>query len=109
MIAPQFYLIMNTESRNNPYDIPALILSSVLIVFFLFFIDEGYYDFRWMKDPGNWIAFILYFVPVFGLQLFSLKVILRKYTGPGKLLVSIIAGAVIGITLTVVTILLLMN
>ncbi len=36
---------------------------------FLFFIDEGYYDFRWMKDPGNWFVFIFYlmflFIPQF--------------------------------------------
>ena len=23
-------------------------------------MDEGYYDFRWMKEWGNWIVFLLY-------------------------------------------------
>ncbi len=28
-------------------------LNSFLVTQFLFFIDEGFYDFRWMKDIGN--------------------------------------------------------
>jgi hypothetical protein len=35
----------------------AFILTQVL-----FFIDEGFYDFRWMKSYGNWIVFALYVV-----------------------------------------------
>lgn len=35
-------------------------LSALVIVMFLFFIDEGYYDFRWMKDAGNWLVFVFY-------------------------------------------------
>ena len=26
----------------------------------LFFIDEGYLDFRWMRSIGNWIVFVPY-------------------------------------------------
>ena len=35
---------------------------SVAIIFtlLLFYMDEGYYDFRWMKKWGNWIVFLLY-------------------------------------------------
>jgi len=29
-------------------------------VFILFFIDEGYYDLRWMKEPENRIPFVIY-------------------------------------------------
>ena len=35
-----------------------LAFSSILVTMFLFFIDEGYYDFRWMRDGGNWLIFI---------------------------------------------------
>lgn len=31
-------------------------------MFILCFLDEGYYDFRWMKDPGNWVVFTLYWM-----------------------------------------------
>ena len=33
-----------------------------LIVFFLFYIDEGFYDLRWMSDSGNWVVFFLYWM-----------------------------------------------
>lgn len=31
----------------------------------MFYIDEGYYDFRWMKSSGNWIVFSIYFAALF--------------------------------------------
>jgi hypothetical protein len=30
-------------------------MSAFLVTMFFFYIDEGYYDFRWMKSAGNWI------------------------------------------------------
>lgn len=33
---------------------------SIIVVQYLAFIDEGYYDFRWMKDGMNWFVTILY-------------------------------------------------
>ncbi len=33
---------------------------------FLFFIDEGYNDFRWMKQPGNWLVYLIYISVIFG-------------------------------------------
>ncbi|WP_442787595.1 hypothetical protein [Flavobacterium suncheonense] len=44
-------------------------LNSFLVTQFLFFIDEGFYDFRWMKDIGNWIVFTVYFIVLFGMLL----------------------------------------
>ena len=37
------------------------ISSALLISLMLFYIDEGYYDLRWMTDIGNWIVFVVYF------------------------------------------------
>lgn len=44
-----------------------IFLASLSITMFLFFIDEGYYDFRWMKRVGNWIPFVIYLSLIFGL------------------------------------------
>lgn len=44
-------------------------LNSFIVAQFLFFIDEGYYDFRWMKDLGNWMVFVVYFFVLFGMLL----------------------------------------
>lgn len=36
-----------------------------LLIAFLFFMDEGYYDFRWVASPGNWVAYFIYLIPVY--------------------------------------------
>ena len=41
---------------------------TLLIVMTLFFVDEGYYDFRWMADPGNWIVFGIYMAGLYPIQ-----------------------------------------
>lgn len=42
---------------------------AMVITLFLFYIDEGYYDFRWMKYGGNWVAFFIYVAVIYGAQL----------------------------------------
>ncbi len=37
-----------------------IFLFTISIVLFLFYIDEGYYSFSWMQDPGAWIVFFIY-------------------------------------------------
>lgn len=44
-------------------------ITSVVITFFLFYIDEGYYNFKWMKDPGNWMALVIYVMLIWGIIL----------------------------------------
>ncbi len=44
-----------------------ILLSTFAFIFFLCFIDEGYYDFRWMKNLGNWVVFFLYWMILFWL------------------------------------------
>ena len=54
------------------------LLSALFITLFLFYIDEGYYNFNWMLKASNWAAFIIYFVPLFGIP-FLLIQFLKKY------------------------------
>jgi len=88
--------ITNTNA-NKDKDIIVFIASSVLITMFLFFIDEGYYNFKWMADFGNWVAFIIYVVPIFLCQLLIGRFLLSRYRGPGKSIVSIALGTTIAI------------
>lgn len=44
------------------------LISAFLIVMYFAYIDEGYYDFRWMADAGNWIAFAMYMAVFFAIQ-----------------------------------------
>lgn len=46
----------------------AFIIANI-ITQFLCFIDEGYYDFRWMRSWGNWIVYLIYVILIWGLGL----------------------------------------
>ena len=49
------------------------LIISVVASLFLFYIDEGYYNFQWMKFWGNWIVFMIYAGIIFVVQqLFAL-------------------------------------
>ena len=52
--------------RNFTILIP--LVSALLIVFFLAFIDEGYYSVSWMNDPSSWAAFGVYLAIFFIIQ-----------------------------------------
>ena len=61
------------------------ILIPVIVAFFtanlLFFIDEGYYDFRWMLKPWNWVIFFIYSAFLFSGQLLIKYSLFRKAKG----------------------------
>jgi hypothetical protein len=91
----------NSEITANRNHLAVLFTSSVLITFLLFFVDEGYYDFRWMTNIGSWIPFIVYLTAIFSGQWLFSALLLKKYRGPGKLLLSILGGATIGILVVI--------
>jgi hypothetical protein len=35
------------------------LFSSALFIY-LFYLDEGYYSFNWMLEPGAWLVFVFY-------------------------------------------------
>ncbi|MBD77740.1 MAG: hypothetical protein CL840_02210 [Crocinitomicaceae bacterium] len=84
----------NTQGKEN---IVILVLSALLITIFLFFIDEGYYNFKWMANVGNWIPFVVYAVAILAGQLLVSKFLLRNFKGSAKTPISIIGGAIIGV------------
>jgi len=72
--------------KNNTLSLSAI--NSFLISQFLFFIDEGFYDFRWMMSWGNWIIFAVYFLILFGLLLLINK-IFKRFTVNTKALLGV--------------------
>jgi len=83
---------------KSPYQnlwIPVSI--AFIIVQILFFIDEGYYDFRWMKSFGNWIVFVMYFGFLLVGQLLIKLLFFRKKAGFGFLTISL--GILMGVGL----------
>lgn len=78
-----------------------LMTSSILITLFLFFIDEGNYNFNWATEPFVWIVFLIYAVPIFLGQLAMSKIVLKKISRIHKIILSILIGSVIGISFTI--------
>jgi hypothetical protein len=72
---------MALQKRDPFSGIGPAFITSLLIVMFLFYIDEGYYDFRWMKDIGNWIAFFVYFIFTFTIMWVVSYFLLGRLTG----------------------------
>jgi len=98
---------MNTTfpvSSPAYYSWLAPLVSTLGILLFFFFIDEGYYDFRWMEDGGNWVVFFIYFVIMFPVQLGVSELLLHKVPGRRKFgfmvlfVMPLTIGALIGVS-----------
>jgi hypothetical protein len=91
-------------SRKN---ILTFAFTSILLTMFLFYIDEGYYNFNWMLKWSNWFAFLLYAVPLFGFQVlisYGLKKVFPKYPKS-----SLAIGAITGIILALVFVIMILS
>ncbi len=89
---------MNTviiENKKFGNRLWASALTAFIIVQFLFFIDEGYYDFRWMKSVGNWIVFVFYMAFLWGGQLLVMYTLFRSKKRFS--LIASLLGLVIGV------------
>lgn len=70
---------------------------SIAVTLFLFFIDEGYYNFNWMADVGNWVAFLIYVVLLLIPQLVLIYFFGRIETSGYRNFFLYIIGVVLGI------------
>ena len=98
-------VISQSRSKNNSTF--SFAFAAVFVTAFLFFIDEGLYNFTWMLDPGAWLVFLIYAIPLFAFQMLSFHFVLARYKGSGKIIMSSMLG-IIGGTALVITILTLL-
>ncbi len=96
-----FTLHMTKEQIVKTYSTPILFFSAISITLLLFYIDELYFDFRWMHNPANWIAFAVYSTFILIGELFLFRVMLEKLEGLSKLVISIIGGSVLGVLIVI--------
>lgn len=69
-----------------------MFISTVLLMNVLFFIDEGWYDLRWMQQAGNWFVFGVYCIILFLLQSLCYWIILANKDPKGRLAASTAGG-----------------
>ena len=68
-------------------------LTSCTTVLILAYIDEGYYDFAWMADIGNWIAVAMFAGGLFLLQWGIYTLSLRIFKVHNALLMGVLTSA----------------
>lgn len=75
------------------------ILAAIAVVMFLFWIDEGYYDFRWMSSWGNWLMFLIYTGGLVLGELLANNVLSERYAGAKRTTMIIAIGIPLGIVI----------
>ena len=81
-------------------------LSSVLVTTFLFYIDEAYYSFSWMLNPGAWLVFLMFAIVILSVQIVAFLVLDLFIKNEPKS-VNLIGGTLIGLSVVLATLLLL--
>ncbi len=79
------------------------ITANLSIVLFLFFIDEGNFDFSWAFNPGGWFAFGYYFLGILFCQCLVYLFLLRRYKGSYKNTLTSVIGIPVGIILVILS------
>jgi len=92
---------ISTKRKDN--NLIILFISAICITLFLFFIDEGYYNFKWMASGMNWLIFVIYATVIFLVELLLFKLFPRKYQDSGLALWVVIGMVLLGIFYLIVT------
>jgi len=83
------------NSTRTPFAL--MWITSFVVTFVLLYMDEGYYDFRWMKSIGNWIMFFVYVGFAFTGQ-FLVSILLNRFvSAPLAHWLTAIVGTTLGI------------
>ena len=82
---------------KDTYLIKMPLALSVFVTLFLFYIDEGYYNFKWMLNIGNWLIFVLYVFILFMAQILVMKAVLYKSKNPIVMGFKYMVGIALGI------------
>jgi hypothetical protein len=84
---------MTTHTTLHPLEnLRLALVPSAMLVLFLFYIDEGWYSFRWMLDPGNWLVFTLYMVILTPFFWLIAQYVFRRRRGTEKVLLISVVG-----------------
>lgn len=91
---------MQVKNIKNHYTstIPLAIAAGVTL--FLFYIDEGYYNFKWMLNIGNWVVFAIYVSILFFAQWLIIKTVTYKNEDKTMRNLKYLLGIVIGLLMT---------
>ena len=89
---------LSTGLTNRSKQMLISVVTALSITLFLFYIDEGYYDLRWMKEPGNWMIFVVYVLFMLGGQIMISRLFFQKPEGWLKIILTVAGGATVFLT-----------
>jgi hypothetical protein len=71
-------------------------VAAILITFFLFYIDEGYYNLNFLRDPLNIMWFAVYVLWIWGAQLLLARFCFNTYKMWEKMMLNTLFGIPLG-------------
>ena len=77
-----------------------LLITSILITLFLFYIDEGHYSLRGIMEVGSLITMSIYLLIIFITQLFLFRLFKRRMAFLPAILMAFVTGGTIGTLVT---------
>lgn len=92
-----FFILPAQERR----EIFWALTTTVIITTLLFCVDEGKYNFEWVTNGFNWIAFAIYAIGILFGQIIVNLLLLRKYKGKYKLTYTCVFGTLLGLVGTI--------
>ena len=89
------------EKKKDKGNLMVFLVSSILVTLFLFYIDEGNYNFEWTESILSFFVALIYILPMFLLQWIVYKLLPNKLSKTDKYLTSIPSGIVLGTILVI--------
>ncbi len=90
---------IQNESNESLKEFIPMIISAIIVTLALLYIDEGYYNFDWMANIGNWIVGIFYAGAISLIQIAVYKLILFPLKGTIRTGLSIGIGIFVALTI----------
>lgn len=90
---------LQNENNKTLKEYTPMVLSAIIITLVLLYIDEGYYNFSWMADIGNWIIGAVYAGIIAAIQIAIYKFVLFPLNGTVRTGLSIGIGIFVALTI----------
>lgn len=73
--------VLQYKNNDNIKEYIPMVVSAIIVTLLLLYIDEGYYNFSWMSNIGNWIVGTVYVVIISVIQIAVYKLVLFPLKG----------------------------
>ncbi len=90
---------IQNENNKSFKEYTPMVISSIIVTLVLLYVDEGYYNFNWMANIGNWIVGAFYAGIITLIQIAIYKLVLFPLQGTLRTGLSIGIGVFVTLTI----------